>query len=266
MDNAIIKVGFVQTAPVFGEVAANVGRALAAAGESGADVVVLPELFTTGYLFEDRAEAARYAEPADGPTVRRAAALAADRKMWICGGFCEKAAGGVYNAAFLVGPAGLAGVYRKSHLFADEKAIFLPGDSGFFTVDAGFARLGVMICFDWVFPEAMRTLALRGADVVLHPSNLVLPYCPDAMVTRCLENRVFAVTADRVGSDARAGTRLDFIGLSQVTGPDGAILARGSGDRVEARVVAIDPARARDKRATPHNDLFADRRPDLYEK
>lgn len=266
MHKATIQVGFVQTAPVFGAVGDNVGRAMAMVEGSGADIIVLPELFPTGYLFEDRDEVARYAEQADGPLIRLVSRLAAAKGIWICGGFAEKAAGGAYNAAFLVGPAGLAGVYRKSHLFGGEKDLFLPGDTGFRVFDTGIARVGVMICFDWVFPEAARTLALRGAEVILHPSNLVLPHCPDAMVTRCLENRVYAVTADRVGSDARAGKVLDFIGQSQVTGCDGAILSRASRDQEEVHVVGIDPALARDKHATPRNDLFEDRRPDLYEK
>ncbi len=110
-----------------------------------------------------------------------------------------------------------------------------------------------------------RALALKGADLIAHPANLVLPYCPDAMVTRCLENRVWAVTANRIGTEARGGkTPLRFIGQSEVVSPRGEILYRASFDQEELRVVEIDPSAARDKCLNPYNDLFAQRRPELY--
>ncbi|MBE9531820.1 MAG: acyltransferase, partial [Proteobacteria bacterium] len=131
--------------------------------------------------------------------------------------------------------------------------------------DIGKAKVGMMICFDWLFPEAARTLALKGADIICHPSNLVLPHCPQAMITRCLENRVFAVTANRVGSEARVGKeRLTFIGKSQIVSPDGKVLVRASSTRTAARVVEIDPKVARKKDINPKNDVLDDRRRALY--
>ena len=122
-----------------------------------------------------------------------------------------------------------------------------------------------MICFDWRFPETARTLALAGADLIAHPSNLVLPHCPQAMVTRCLENRVFAITADRTGVEERVhGHPLHFIGQSQVVDPDGNVLYRASKNDEEVRVVEIDINKARDKSINSKNDLFEDRRHDLY--
>jgi predicted amidohydrolase len=132
-------------------------------------------------------------------------------------------------------------------------------------VSAGTVRVGLMICFDWIFPESMRSLVLDGAEVVLHPSNLVKPWCQDAMVTRCLENGAFAVTANRVGQDDRGdGLRLRFTGRSQITAPRGGIVARAAEDGECVRVETIDLADARDKRVTGVNDLLADRRPDAY--
>jgi predicted amidohydrolase len=111
----------------------------------------------------------------------------------------------------------------------------------------------------------MRALALKGAQLVLHPSNLVLPHCPDAMVTRCLENRVFAITANRIGTEARGGKPpLTFIGNSEVVTPRGKILRRAPDDREEVAVVEIDPAEAADKVLNPYNDLLKDRRVELY--
>jgi predicted amidohydrolase len=111
----------------------------------------------------------------------------------------------------------------------------------------------------------MRLLALAGSDVVCHPSNLVLPHAPNAMKTRCLENRVFAITADRVGFEERGGReRLTFIGSSQIVSPQGEVLVRASTDREEVHVVTIDPKDARKKTINRYNHLFTDRRPDLY--
>jgi predicted amidohydrolase len=131
--------------------------------------------------------------------------------------------------------------------------------------DIGSARVGLMICFDWYYPESARTLALMGADIIAHPSNLVLPHCPDAMRTRCLENRVFAITCNRIGSEERGGkAKLTYIGQSEVVGPSGEILRRAKLDQKELGLVDIDPFESRQKHLNPYNDLLADRRPKLY--
>jgi predicted amidohydrolase len=260
-----MKVAYVQTRPVFGDLEGNLRRAMKRAEAVRADLVVLPELFTTGYRFRDRAEARRYAEPAQGGLATRAAReVAARTGAFVVGGFAEAAGRKVYNSAFLVGPEGLVATYRKVHLFGSEREAFDEGDRPFAVHDIGAAVVGMIICFDWVFPESARSLALLGAEVIAHPANLVLPWCPDAMVTRCLENGVFAVTAGRVGRERRAGDSLAFIGSSRIVGPDGKVLASASRDRVETGAATIDPARARDKRLGRANDRFADRRPAMY--
>jgi predicted amidohydrolase len=121
-----------------------------------------------------------------------------------------------------------------------------------------------MICFDWIFPEAARSLALQGADLIAHPSNLVLPYCHAAMATRALENGVFVATANRVGTEDRAGRSLTFTGGSRVIDPRGRVLAAAGTASEETIVVELDPAAARDKTITAHNDRLGDRRPELY--
>ena len=135
----------------------------------------------------------------------------------IVAGFAEQAVQGLYNSAAAVSAAGVIQVYRKTHLFADEKMLFLPGDTGFRIFEDAGARIGMMVCFDWYFPESARTLALAGVQIIAHPSNLVLPHCQIAMVTRCLENHVFAVTTNRFGIEALGdGRSLTFTGESQV--------------------------------------------------
>ncbi len=229
-----------------------------------ADLYVLPELCLSGYVFESRDEALGLAQSASDALFDEPARFAASRGAAVVMGFAEKDGEELYNSSILLGPGGKRSVYRKVQLFWGEKAIFEPGDKAPEVFEEAGARLGLMICFDWIFPEVARTLALAGAQVLCHSANLVLPYCQEAMVTRCLENRVFAATANRVGGERRAGMDLSFTGMSEVVAPDGAILARASGEHEEVLVVDIDPSRADDKAITPTNDLFGDRRPEVY--
>ena len=244
-----IKVGFVQTHPEFGAVEANRSHVKKLWGERVTDLLVLPELFNTGYQFQSLAEARNLSEPIpDGPTTEFLIDWARETGITIVAGLAERDGKALYNSAVIVGPKGFIGKFRKAHIFDTENNFFEPGDLPFTVFDAGFAKIGIMICFDWRFPETARTLALQGADIIAHPSNLVLPHCPQAMITRCLENRVYAVTTDRVGSEKRvAGEPLKFIGQSQVVDPDGTVLVRASEDHEEAHVVEINLEKARNK-------------------
>jgi 5-aminopentanamidase len=261
-----MRVGFYQYNPSFGEVAKNLDAVTAALERVEADLIVLPELFASGYQFVSQEEAHQLAEPVpDGPTTRRLMEIAKRRRLHIVAGLPERAGSACYNSAVVVGPAGLIGCYRKTHLFYEETLFFTPGDSGFQVWDIGPAKIGVMICFDWYYPEAARSLAVQGADIICHPSNLVLPNCPDSMPVRCLENRVFAVTSNRIGSEARGGKdRLTYIGHSEVVTPKGVIQYRASQDREDLAIVDIDPAEARNKSLNRYNDLLRDRRTSLY--
>jgi predicted amidohydrolase len=261
-----MRVGFFQFDPVFGEIKRNLSYVLQHLESIGADLIVLPELFASGYQFASRKEAADLSEEVpSGPTTRGLSELARGRGLWIVAGLPERSGTRLYNSAVLVGPRGHVATYRKVHLFDEEKRWFSPGDTGFRVIDIGPARLGIMVCFDWIFPEAARSLALAGADIIAHPSNLVLPYGPEAMVTRCLENRVFAVTANRIGSERRGGkNRLTYIGRSGVVDPKGKVLVRAPAAREALRVVEIDPREARKKRVAPGNHILGDRRPRFY--
>jgi predicted amidohydrolase len=260
-----MRVGYFQFDPQFGEVKRNLDHVCQRLGTVECDLIVLPELFTTGYQFVSVEEVWTLAEEVPGPATARLTELAQARRLHVVAGLAERAGEHIYNSAILVGPHGVVGVYRKSHLFFEETLWFSPGDTGFPVFDIGQARVGLMVCFDWFYPESARTLALKGADIIAHPSNLVLPHCPDAMVTRCVENHVFAVTCNRIGCEERGGKpRLSYIGKSEVVTPDGAILRRAAPDREELAIVEIAPAEAREKKINPYNDLLADRRPSLY--
>ena len=258
-----MRLAVVQTNPVFGEIEKNIAEAETAIGSVSADIYLLPELFSTGYNFINVEELSGLAEPADGRTFRAMAAFAKSKSCFICYGFAEKA-DKVYNSSVLVGPDGLVGLYRKVHLFYRENLYFEPGNLGFPVFDLPFGKVGMMICFDWIYPESARSLALGGAELILHPSNLVLPHCPDAMVTRCLENKIFSATANRIGTEDRGGIALMFIGKSEIVSPQGKILTRLGDDRCDVGVCEIDLSLARNKDINPFNNLITGRRSGQY--
>ena len=263
------RVGYVQTEPEFGAVERNLDRAARLVRDAPPfDVLVLPELFATGYLFESRDECRSLAEGLEGPTVSRLREWAADREGWVCAGFAEVADDRLYNSSALIGPDGRTSLYRKIHLFDREPTVFDAGDLPFEAVEiygaSGRFRVGMMICFDWALPEAARCLTLAGAEVILHPSNLVLAHCPEAMRWRSLENKVWSVTANRVGEECRAGTRLRFTGNSQLAGPEAQVLERAGASEQRVRVCEIDLGPTREKRFTSGNTLGDTRRPAMY--
>jgi predicted amidohydrolase len=260
-----MQLAIVQTSPEFGNVDSNIRAAIELMEGTKADLYVLPELFNAGYNFTENREVETLAERTDGPTFQALHAFAERRSCHIAYGFAEKA-DGFYNSSSLIGPSGLIGLYRKVHLFDRETLFFKPGNLGFPVYDLPFGRVGMMICFDWIYPESARTLAIRGAQLIIHPSNLVLPYCPDAMITRCLENRVFAATADRVGRENRGTFDLQFIGTSEIVSPRGEVLARLGTSEPGIIAVTIDLHEAEQKKINRYNDLLVDRRPEEYER
>lgn len=260
-----MRIGFYQFAPRVGEVKENLAQVASALEGVEADLIVLPELANSGYLFLSQDEVEAIAEPIPGPTTDFLQALARQHECWLVAGLPERAGGGCYNSAVLIGPGGVMGTYRKVHLFCEEKLYFRSGDLGFPVFDVEGVRVGLLVCFDHIFPEAARTLALQGAQIICHPSNLILPeYGQLTTRVRSIENRVYWVLANRWGVEERGGKTLTYTGCSQVTGPDGAVLARAPAQEDALCIVEVDPSRSNDKRVTPLNDLFADRRPEVY--
>jgi predicted amidohydrolase len=231
------------------------------AGQAGVDVLVLPELANSGYNFESMDQARSVAEIVDkGPFCQLLRDWSAVGRL-VVGGLCERADGNLYNSAVIYADGRLGTIYRKAHLFANEVSFFRPGNEKPPVFDFRGQFFGVMICFDWFFPEMARSLALRGAQIILHPSNLVLPWCQKAMLTRSIENRVFTATANRTGTDRD----LSFSGLSQVTSPTGELLVQASGDFRGVVWTDVDLNTADNKWVTKQNNLFECRRPELYD-
>lgn len=229
------------------------------------DLLVLPELGFTGYEFKDRDEVADFAEPlGGGPTSDFLRKLAHRLDAVIIAGYPERSGDRFYNSCMMATPSGELTNYRKIHLFSRECDLFLAGDAPPAVVETPAGRVGMMVCFDWIFPEVSRMLAVAGAQIIAHPSNLVLPYCQRAMFARSIENHVFTITANRIGTESRAGRSLTFTGASQIVSPDGEVLAAAASNAEAVHTVEVDVDQADAKQINPYNHLITSRRPDLY--
>ena len=269
-----MKVGYLQFKPELGKPKRNLEKVSDLISKENFDLLVLPELANSGYLFGEREELRHVSEnPDTGKFCNMLKRISKEKDAYIVSGFCESVKEDnreiYFNSSILVYPNGEFRVYRKTHLFYDECDFFEPGNTGFWVYEIfnkkfGFVKIGMMICYDWIYPEAARSLALRGADIICHPSNLVMPYCQAAMFTRALENRVYTITANRVGKDINGEKSLEFTGESVILNPKGEYLARGSKDKEEITFIKINPELSRDKHINEKNDLFAERRDHFY--
>lgn len=261
----MLTVGYLQFAPRFGEKEYNLRQVLTALKQTAAEIIVLPELPFTGYLFKDRQELFTLAEdPASSPIVEQLIELCKKKRFHIVTGFAEKDGDKIFNSSLLIGHRGIKHIYRKLHLFNREKNYFDPGDKPLEVARAARVNIGMMICFDWIFPEVARTLVLKGADLICHPSNLVLNLCQQTMVGRAIENRVYIITANRCGYEKRPHGELQFTGQSQIVTPKGEILRKGPEKTGELYVSQFSEQIARNKNLTPLNHIIEDRRPEFY--
>jgi predicted amidohydrolase len=257
-----MKVALGQIVGTPADVAANLAlmeRLATDAAASGADLLLLPELFLSGYNVG--ATVRELAEPLDGPSAARAGTIAAKAGLAIAYGYPERAPEGVYNSAAVLDRKGrTVANYRKTHLWGDyERAQFLPGQaSNLFDLDG--LRLGFMICYDIDFPELARGLALAGADAIIALSATTAPYpvVPRHLIpARAYENRLFVLYANRAGEEQG----LRYAGESCIAAPDGSILA-SCGQGEELAIGAVDLERYA---AFKHNHRYeTHRRPELY--
>jgi predicted amidohydrolase len=266
---SIIRGAFVQTWPKFGQNEENIDEAINLASNVTSDIYVFPELCNTGYAFTSKRECLSLAESLkNGKSVEQLRSFTEKKKCTIVAGLAEKEGGRAYNASITIERGKVLGTYRKMHLFYREKLWFTKSYSGFktFYLETLGCRIGVLICFDWIFPEASRRLTLEGAEVICHPSDLVLPGMAQiGMMARAYENRIFIITANRVGSENRGPKdRFLFTGKSQIISPRMEKLAAAGPSEVAARVAKIDLRLARTKYVTSLNDVIEDRRTNFY--
>jgi len=262
----------VQTDVSFANIDDNIRRVsqwLAQASESGAKLAVFPECMLSGYAYESRELALPHAITINDSRFETLAQLAAKFEIHFSLGFLEKTETQLFNASALIGPSGLIGHYRKTHLpylgidrFVDR------GNLGYPIYRAGEAKVGLAICYDSSFPEPMRVLALNGADIIALGTNWPNGASRTAVVVppaRSMENHLFFVAANRVGEENGFG----FCGCSSICGPDGVVLASTDSDKELILYAEVDLEQARNKRIerVPGKHVihrFDDRCPDLY--
>lgn len=265
-----MQVAVAQIDPQLGEKAQNFATCVARMDEAaaaGAQLLVLPECAIPGYMFDSGEEAMPFAEEIPGPTTEALERECARLGLHVVCGLLERDGDALRNAAVLVGPDGLIGSYRKTHLpFLGVDRFVVPGDS-LPVYETALGRIGVEICYDLRFPEVTRTLALKGADIVAHPTNF--PMAAKAQtelitVARAAENRIYLLTANRVGKERRG----EFCGRSQIVDPYGVRLAETDEYTETLLVGEVVLEKARDKDYVIPGEyelyLFGHRRPDLY--
>lgn len=268
----MIRIACQQLPPHFGLAQENkemIHAAIVEALAVGSNLIVLPELVTSGYVFESESELRSIAIMSDDDVFEDWRRLIAKKDVVVVAGFPELGSdGSFYNSAAVVGNDGVRAIYRKNHLWDDEKRWFTPGGVVPPVIPTEFGKLGVLICYDLEFPETVRDLAVRGAEIIAVPTNWPSsprpngerpPEIGNAMVSARL-SRVFIACCDRVGTERGVG----WTGGSCVVEPDGWVLAERI-DRDRGLVYAdVDLSLARDKSLNRNNDVLGDRRPELY--
>jgi predicted amidohydrolase len=244
--------------------------AIESAANDGAQIVVLPELASSGYVFADRDELSSFAETRDGPTISEWANLAGSFGITIVGGFPEAAGDAIFNSAAVVDASGLRDVYRKAHLWDTENRVFDRGDDLPIVVDTDHGRVGVIVCYDVEFPEWVRAVALSGADLLCAPVNWPLLPRPEGErpteMVRVLAgagiNRMPIAVCDRVGIERGQ----EWTGGSVITDADGYPLAMAELGKADVVSADVDLTESRIKRINANNDVLRDRRTDLYRR
>lgn len=248
-------------------------RLLESAARAGVELALLPELCTISYDLGSREDVSQWAEPVNGPSVEAWSTVARQCGMWVVAGFPERVGDRVYNAAALVGPEGVIGVYRKVHLFGREREVFDPGSEGFPVWELSIGRVGILICYDLRFAEAVRILVLRGAEILCAPvawtdMGKAVPWdergwCGANYMAAgyAYANRIWVACANRAGWDGRIRT----LGCSGIFAPNGyAVAGPAAREGQEILVADCDLGAVASMRYAGGVDLIADRRPHLY--
>lgn len=258
-----VKISVIQFQPAIAEPEENISRLQPLFDAiKGSQLVVLPELSNAGYNFDSYDEAFRNSEiiGKEGVFQDFLITQAKAKNTFIVSGINEREGDKLFNTAILIGSEGIIGKYRKAHLFMNEKDIFQKGNTGFPVFDLGGFKIGMMICFDYLFPEPWRMMAQQGADLICHPSNLLTMNAHRCLPGLSLMNRIHIATANRIGTERN----ITFSGLSVFTDPSGSMTTMASPDKTEIIATEIDTELSGNKMITARNHVFNDRRPEIY--
>ncbi len=260
----MMRIGCIQFEPTLGNLGTTINSlSNLIQNAKDADFLVLPELCNSGYNFVDQKQAWESSESIDNSEFIQFLSESCKKfDMHIVSGFNERLDNNLYNSAVYVSPNGYIGKYQKLHLFNTEKDFFKPGRCGLPVFQLNGLVIGIQICFDWMYPEAWRILTLKNADIICHPSNLVLPgLAQKAVPVHAMINRVFTITANRIGSEGN----LTFTGSSTIANTKGEILTQASKNQEEILIVDINPEESKNKWITQKNHILDDRRPQDYQ-
>lgn len=253
-----MKIAIAQITPELGNKQKNLKKIKDAAYKAASDLVVFPEMATTGYMLTKQ-ELKKLAETTEGETVSELKKIACENNCILVVGMPEKLNNKIFNTSVIIGPKGLITKHQKTHLFLKEKLYFSPGETNPTIFECQKVKIGIGICYDYMFPEYWRNLALRGAQIFINPANFVFQYGFYMMKARAIENGIFSICVNRVGKER--GQK--FFGGSEAVDNRGNIIYKAK-DKEIVKTLTIDPKKSKDKRWNKYNDLFLDRRTDIY--
>ena len=240
-----MRIGFCQFNVAHSDIEANLKKITDLLEDTEADLIVLPELCFTGYSFPSKEAVFPFADnSAQKEILNKLGIISKTKGIYLVAGMAEKEGNELYNSAIVIGPEGYIGKHRKINLPKDEK-IFDRGKSlEIFKI--GNVKIGVAICFESWFPESMRILTLRGAQIICCPMNFGGPWTPDVMKVRSLENKVFTIMANRIGKEQIGSEEAEFRGESQIIDHGGNVLVKATKEEC-VRTVDINPEEAKKK-------------------
>lgn len=266
-----MNITIIQNSPQLFKLKENKDDIISKINQSNSDIIVFPELSTSGYFFQNRNEVLKIALSSDDQFFEKIQTISTKKNQIICLGFAEvenkNRLTKLYNSAILIFPnPQLKYVYRKTHLFYKERYCFEEGNTGFNVIydESNGIKIGLMICYDWRFPESARALALKGADLILCPSNLVTELWTKVMPARAIENKVFLAVANRIGTEIRNEETLIFNGNSAFYDTNGNMLTSFSDNNLDEQTIQFDYMESRNKKFNSINDIFIDRRDKWY--
>jgi predicted amidohydrolase len=260
----MLKLAQIQFAPQLGGLQNNLNKVAELLEKAAsADFVILPELANSGYNFTDRKHALALAstvEKSDFAEMLRERSQ--QQNQYIVSGFHEKEGNNLFNTSLFVSPNGKIGKYRKIHLFMNEKQIFSKGDLGLPVFQTDDFTMGMLVCFDYLFPEVWRVMALKGAEFIAHPSNLVTNKAFKVVPAQAVINRFYIFTTNRTGTERN----LSFSGRTFAVNPEGDVISEASTEQEEILMTTFKPCLAHNKMITPNNHVLYDRFPGEYHK
>lgn len=257
-----MRIAQIQFSPVLGKIDQNTAKVETLLSQcNGSKLIILPELSDTGYNFIDKKHALNISRQIDeNPFVTMLLEQSKILNAHIVTGISEKIGNKLYNSSLFISPKGIEGKYSKIHLFMNEKDIFEEGNTGMYVHDTGEFKIGMQICFDYLFPDPWRILAQKGADIIAHPSNLVTYNAFKVVPALAIMNKVIIASTNRIGNDRG----LEFAGKSFLCDPNGEIISEASPVDEEILFSEIDPIISRNKMITARNHVFNDRRVEKY--